>query len=158
MHGQCWDTAGALMLGWAGVPGPQLARPMPLDPARICLDLPLPPPGLMPWLSVGHAVPKTWEGLCPTASIHSFMVETGLERQQEPCQVWVYSTPCWLVCRALQPPACLLPWLPSCVGAEKRQVPWGLFLGRNICLETLTQFSPSHAGLQGLPLVWLTTR
>lgn len=37
--------------------------------------------------------------------------------------------------------ACLL-----CVGLEKRKVPWGLFLGRSVCLGLLTQFPP-HSGL-----------
>lgn len=46
--------------------------------------------------------------------------------------MWVCGSPCWclfawLLCKALQPPACLAAVaLQGCVGPEKTQVPWGL--------------------------------
>lgn len=52
VHGQHQDAAGALVLDWTGMPGPQLAKPAPPGPAQTyhCLHL-----ELRSWLSSGGA-------------------------------------------------------------------------------------------------------
>lgn len=157
MHRQHWDTAGALMLGWTGVP----------DSARTCSDFLLPPPWSQALALLCGAIPC----LRPSRGYHlqplilnPFMVDTGLERQKEPAAKCGSEAPpagaslhgfCARLCSLL--PALLL-WFSRGVLVLSRHGCPGDFLGRSICLGLLIQFPPSHAGLLGLPLGQLTTR
>lgn len=149
MHRQHWDTAGALMLGWTGVP----------DSARTCSDYLLPPPWSQVLALLCGAIPH----LQPLI-LNPFLVATELERRKELAAKCGSVAPpagaslhgfCARLCSLL--PALLL-WLSRGVLVLRRHRCPGDFLGRSICLGLLTQFPPSHAGLLGLPLGQLAIR
>lgn len=141
MHGQRWVQLG--LWCWTKVVGAPLARPVPPGHAETCSDLPLPPPWTqaLAVLCGGILCPRPGRGfVLQPLSLPPLVIERAGKAEGTCSQACVYGTPCWclsawLPCGVLQPPA----WPAAvCVGLEKRKVPWGLFLGRSVCLGLLT--------------------